>query len=312
MTDKIMEFLNKQSLDSLEMLRSFCENLIESKLALCEDIGNLAGIPPSWIASLRYKNIGENSVVDFLTTIEPGASQLKIFLKKMNDLGAGYEGNKVVGVFIKIDDQPFALVDGGGYGREKYSVLFSDGRYAEEPYYASSGRGPHKRYVKLTRRNMNMTELGHQLPTDKRWDVWVITVDPNRLAKRAQRYDAKTGIDGDITQIKKTAGDKFLKSKTDDALETLRAQIDSLLDTTLHNVQSGNYSQTTTGYNEINNNMRRLTELVHELNNIGYSIRNLDQLTDTDIFDKKRSFTGRYTYLRDKIADIKARAKEIN
>lgn len=100
---------------------------------LMEGAGNLAGLPPAWIALLKRKGvIGENSEITAAEITTKSWSALTGAVKKV--LTEAENGNGTVGVAIYIEDVPalLAVTDTNFSTRPKFMALTGDGKAIQQ------------------------------------------------------------------------------------------------------------------------------------------------------------------------------------
>lgn len=205
---------------------------------LNEGAGSLAGMPQPFIKALtNWKLGGENSKIELYKT-SAKQKDLTSALKhiggyvKPEDKGrktyspaekeAAARTKEYAGVAIKVDGE-WAFIGEFDEYDNKYRLLSPEGYKSKEDYKSSTAR--HKGY-KYTRSTLTATELSDFINfTDSKVDVYLVTVDKNRIEKQAERGEAKAGQDS-MKDVKDTAIIKFLNNKSGGLIDSLSKTIE--------------------------------------------------------------------------------------
>jgi len=306
--------------------------------------GTLQGLPPSWIKKLTdlrgHAGVGgESSEVKKIGEFQLRSDQLRSnALSKLIDQakpaaditledGTVVKSAQLIGLFVKSDGQPFALINydpEGGAGKP-YSVMMQSGeqikRLEKEPV-RSYGR---RRYYSDEERevekvDLNMTQLTALLPTDVKLEVYAVYSDLEREKKREERGAAKQkSVEGDdLKQIRLDVGKKHMESIKPDIAELFKKVPDAMkaglegLESEIDKV----YSEEKYSYDEVGKFEQKLDfyrEMLRKVYNVVYNLRyvagkNKDLVTkerDWHTDKYKLALDDNFKRLRDEIEKLK-------
>lgn len=200
----------------MDLLRQINETL------LLEDPGSLKDVPAAWWKTLIAKGAGDKSSIH-----EVGAD---VFRKTKGVSDAGYRargkiitdlivnaGPKVAAAFIKVDGEPFALIQvetaTSGRSNFEYRMITAEGEAATEEkssqytpqrremrHYTDSngnrqsymGRAE-TRYHNYTVQTLTILQMASRIPVDGKVDVYVFMKDESRAALAKERKASRAG-----------------------------------------------------------------------------------------------------------------------
>jgi hypothetical protein len=201
----------------MDLLRQINETL------LLEDPGSLKDVPAAWWKQLIQKGAGDKSSIH-----EVGAD---VFRKTKGVSDAGYRargkiitdlivnaGPKVAAAFIKVDGEPFALIQvehtTSGRSSFEYKMITSDGEAATETktsqhtpqrqemrtYTDSNGQTrsykgrAQTRYHSYEVKTLTILQMASRIPVEGKVDVYVFMQDESRASLARDRKAGRAGI----------------------------------------------------------------------------------------------------------------------
>lgn len=251
-----------------EAYNAIDQMLREANEALEEGLGNLAEIPSAWLSKL-------NDILPWQERDTWGQdSQFQLVKGGVNRRGLNKAMREIVKmddalfVFLKLNDEPFMLLaQTGGYGKKMWKALTAEGeklqsKSTEFRKTRNWGRTGGNKYsyhtVTVDKQEYTKDSILYRIegileekaktmenPENMSLDVYVVTTDKTRLAKKAERGAARKGsgqvsnpqtganIDAGLADIHKKAVRKFLKNKVGEyiqiAIDEVKAEFEAAL-----------------------------------------------------------------------------------
>ena len=281
---------------------------------LVEDAGNLKGLPKEFIKAITGRKMG----YDF--TSRMGGQNSKIKLYKSNakrvDItklarGDVETGFKIAGIVIKINDEWAFLVsyDEIGDGAAKFKLLSAEGLITKDRINTYQAKTSTKGYYRTIKnkyegRYLKASELPEFIDFKQKVDLYIVTADEDRIAKRQERKD--------ITELPKVSKEKraaiirFLQSKSNGIVDILKENIQKDLDRINKYVEdrvdratSGKALSTSDNIERIMNDLATKTK---EIDAIGFMIE--DILRDGRIKDHWGSDSWAFRRFKELIKDM--------
>lgn len=204
-------------------------------------------------------------------------------------------------------------------GNNKYRLYSAEGDVGIKTREKISGTGKYDsriakyiepKYYEYTRRELSASDIGDVVDfNNNKVDVYLVTADMERLAKREQRQADREGIKNYVTPEKKNATIKFLNSRTNDLISSMKQDIQDSANSinikvksSIDSIMNGSEFKKI----DIKDELDKLNTKISEFNTLNFYLMNMMQ---TGMFEKNWKNNTNKTYAYKKFMEI---ANKIN